>query len=229
MTKALDNLTIFLYKNKLNQTTLIDFLPKFSSITIKHILDDISNTGNTSNKTDIPTISNKLYVFSDGNCKGNGTKNAKGGYSIYFGESELYRIFNKTKEIMNPTNNKAELSGIHNIFKILHRNKDELFFKNKEIIICTDSLYSINCIIKWSDNWIKNNWVNAKKESVKNKELIQEILEFKKTLNEIDISFKHVFGHTKEPLDKKSLEYFFWYGNNTVDTNINKMLTNNKI
>ena len=167
-----------------------------------------------------------LYIFSDGNVKSNGKKNSKGGYSVYFGETLPFSQFNTT--IINnnqPTNNKMELSGILYIFKVLSENPE--IFLNINIVIVTDSLYSINCITKWADNWIKNDWVNSKKEPVKNKELIQKILNLHYNTRDIEISFKHVYSHTKEPYNKDSLEWMMWYGNNIVDTNINKMLDNN--
>lgn len=166
----------------------------------------------------------QLYIFSDGNVKNNGKKNSRGGYSIYFGENEPYCSFNKTRlDESEPTNNKLELLGIKNIYKTIYKNQD--IFKNTDNIICTDSQYSISCLTKWCDNWIKNNWKNSKNEEVKNKELIQSILIMKDVIPEdIKITFKHVYGHTKEPKDKDSLEYKLWCGNNKVDTDINKML-----
>ena len=138
-------------------------------------------------------------------------------------DSQYYK-FNKTRLVgTSPTNNKAELSGIKYIFKTILENQN--IFKDKKNIICTDSMYSINCIDKWSKSWSKNGWKNSKGQEVKNKELIQDILNFKESIDEnIKINFKHVASHTKEPLDKTSLEYRIWLGNYIVDSNINKML-----
>lgn len=163
-----------------------------------------------------------LYIFSDGNVKSNGKKNSKGGYSVYFGESLPFSQFNTTViDKFQPTNNKMELSAIKYIFKTLCENLE--VFKDINIVIISDSQYSINAITKWSDNWIKNGWKNSKKQEVKNKELIQDILKLKNKTSD-NLEFKHVFSHQKEPKDKDSLEWFTWNGNNIVDTNINKML-----
>lgn len=167
-----------------------------------------------------------LYIFSDGNCKGNGKKHARGGYSVYFGEELPFSQFNFTSlggVTPIPTNNIMELNSILYIFKILSENPS--LFKDINVIIVSDSQYSINAITKWSDNWIKNEWKNAKKQEVKNKELIKKILELKnKTISNLNVKFKHVFSHLQEPKSKESLEWFIWNGNNIVDTNINKML-----
>lgn len=212
-------LQIFLYKNKLNEMSIMDLLPKFSTTTVKHIIQDLGIV-------EPPKESNELYIFSDGNCKGNGKKYARAGYSVFFTDNNdsPYFKFNKTRLVVSdPTNNKAELSGIKYIYKTISENQDA--FKGKKNIICTDSMYSINCIDKWSKGWSKNGWKNSKGQEVKNKELIQDILEFKDKIDEeIKITFKHVMSHIQEPLDKNSLEWILWYGNNKVDTNINELL-----
>lgn len=219
------NLQIFLYKNNINECTLIDLLNKFSVNTVKHIINDL-------NIIEPIEDQNELYIFSDGNCKGNGKKHAKAGYSVLFmnktnegySDESLFSKFNKTRLLVSePTNNKAELSGIKYIFKCIYENQD--LFKDKKNIICTDSMYSINCIDKWSKTWIKNDWKNSKNEPVKNKELIQEIYNLKNNIENINITFKHVRSHTSEPQDKNSLEWLLWYGNNQVDSNINCILS----
>lgn len=211
---------IFLYKNKLNTNTLIDILPQLSVKTIQSIYNDLNVNQNQVNQ-------NQLYVFSDGGCRSNGKRNPKAGYSIFFTDDQdsQFYDFNATRLVVtDPTNNKAELSGIKAIYKTLYENTS--LFQDHEVIICTDSMYSINCIDKWSKSWVKNNWKNAKGEDVKNQEIIKQILEYKKSIDEkaIKTIFRHVFSHTQEPSDKTSLQYKLWYGNNLVDENINKIL-----
>jgi ribonuclease HI len=215
-------LELFLYKNRLSDKSFIDLLDKFSNDTYKSILSDLQNE-NTQPKND-----NILYIFSDGNCKGNGKKDAKAGYSIYFIDYQKKYLdelspFNKSRIIVNePTNNKAELSGILKIFKTLTENI-EYFKQFDSIIICTDSMYSINCITKWYKSWENNQWKNTKGQEVKNRELIEDILLLKRELP-FPVSLKHVMAHTQEPKDKDTLEHFLWYGNKKVDDNINYML-----
>lgn len=210
-----NQLQLYLFKNKLNQKSLIEFLTQFSEQTVKSILSDLGLNESKEHKE-------KLYVFSDGNVKRNGKIDARGGYSVYFGDTLPYSQFNKTKIITSqPTNNKAELLGVKQIFKTIYLNQE--LFKNKHTIICTDSQYSINCITKWSTEWQRNNWKNSKGEDVKNKQLIKDILSLKDNLD-VTLDFKHVFGHTKEPIDKNSLEWMYWYGNFKVDSDINTLL-----
>lgn len=216
---------IFLYKNKYNTKTLVDFLPQLSSKTISYLFKDLGHQDTLS--TLETGNDNKLYIFSDGGCKSNGKKKASAGYSVFFTDDEnspFYK-FNKTDIILDePTNNKAELSAILLIFQIIHDNIE--LFKTQEIVIVTDSQYSIKCIDTWSKTWSKNGWKNAKGENVKNQDIIKNILEKKKYISaqNIKITFKHVFSHLQEPDDKNSLQYKLWQGNKKVDDNINYLL-----
>lgn len=213
-----DKLQAFLFKNKLNEKSLMYFYDEFSENTVKYIVKDLIK---------LEELKEDFYIYSDGNCLNNGKLNAKGGYSVHFTDDKnnLFYKFNKTKLISSlPTNNKAELSGIKQIFKTINLNK-ELFKKDKiNYIICTDSQYAINCITEWSVKWINNNWKNSKGECIKNKELIEEIINLRDNIpDDIKITFKHVFGHTKEPSNKDSIEWKYWYGNHKVDNNINEL------
>jgi ribonuclease HI len=218
-----EDFQVFLYKNKLNEKNLIDILDKLSEKSILQLMDDLKYDETST-----------IYVFSDGNCKNNGKKHARGGYSIFFPiqPNINYSEFNKTK-LVNPekevTNNICELSAIRLIFKTI-LNNIKVFSKEKTLVICTDSQYSINCITKWNINWEKNNWKNSKGESVKNKELIQDIIDKFNQINNksIKIKFKHVHSHLQEPKNKNSMEYFLWFNNDIVDSNINKMLKLNE-
>lgn len=218
MSNVHEQLQAYLFKKKLNQMPLIDMLSNLSEMTVKGIIGDF----NVEEKHE--DLTPKLYVFSDGNVKSNGQKGARGGYSVYFGDVYPFSKFNKTRIIsLEPTNNKAELSGIRQIFKTIYQNQE--LFTGVNVVICTDSQYSINCIQKWSTSWEKTNWKNSKGEDVKNQVLIKEILMLRTAMEEsIQINFKHVFGHTKEPVNKTSLDWKLWHGNWKVDSDINTML-----
>jgi len=226
---------LFLYKHNFDQTFLIHLLPKLSHNTIQLLKNDLQKIHNSNSNSNTLTESNtesspqtnKIYIFTDGGCKLNGKQNAKAAYSIFFTDNQEspYFSFNTTNLITSdtqPTNQKAELLAILHTFKIIseENNKSNLFV-NKEIIIYTDSMYAINCIDKWSKNWLQNNWKNTKGEQVKNKEIINEILTLKQNIN---YKFYHIFSHTSPPTDNTSFDYFLWHGNNTVDTNIHKLL-----
>ena len=188
---------------------------------------------------DLQEPEQSFFIFTDGGCKRNGNQNSKAAYSVFFTENQdsPFFQFNTSQHFTEePTNNRAELSGILYIFKTIYENKT--LFQNQHITICTDSMYSINCIEKWSKNWLLNNWKNSKGKDVKNKELIEEILNYRNDLHQsgasdrqgdlhylqFNIKFQHIFSHTKPPSNKNTLSYYLWFGNNKVDENINKLL-----
>lgn len=164
---------------------------------------------------DIDTI----YIFTDGNCKNNGKKGANGGSGLYIPQLDIKSV----EIIKNPTNQRAELIAIKMCFQYILQKE----INNKNILICTDSLYSINCLTNWYCTWEKNGYIASNKKPVKNKEIIQEILKLKNAcfLKNNIISFKHIKSHQKEPIDKNSKEYMFWKGNYIVDRIINDKLS----
>ena len=88
-------------------------------------------------------------------------------------------------DVSDPTNNREELTAIKMILK------DELAMKLTTIY--SDSEYSINSITKWYKNWQLNGWKTAAGTNVKNRDLIEEIIQLKNNLN---VNFQHVYSHT---------------------------------
>lgn len=64
------------------------------------------------------------------------------------------------------TNQRAELTAVLRTLQTIP--------ETEPLLIRTDSLYSINCITKWSMKWETNDWRTSGKE-VKNKDLVQAI------------------------------------------------------
>ena len=165
-----------------------------------------------------------IYIFTDGNCKNNGKKGAKGGSGVYIPQLDIERV----NIIENPTNQRAELTAIKMSLEHILNNASD--FNKKNILICTDSMYSINCLTNWYSNWEKNGYISSNKKPVKNKEIIKKILRLKnECLDKIIsmISFKHIKAHQREPENKYSKEYMFWKGNYIVDKIINELLSFN--
>ncbi len=156
---------------------------------------------------------NSRCVFVDGSFqkRGNG---GIGGYGVYFGKNSPYNISCRVK---NPTNNKCELLAILNVLKILKRNIDTIP-KERVYIIVSDSEYSIFALNVWYKNWETNCWKTSTNNKVKNREIIQLILDLLKQLKKkIYIRFYHQYSHQRKPYDITSLEYVLWYGNDMAD------------
>lgn len=101
-------------------------------------------------------MENKIIIYTDGACKGNP---GPGGWgAVIIDNNNEIELFGKKE---NTTNNIMEMTAA---IKALE------YFKNKKkIILYTDSNYLKLGITNWIHNWKKNNWINSKKKSVKNK------------------------------------------------------------
>lgn len=111
-----------------------------------------------------------IIIGTDGLCKNNQAKGGQKGtwaFAVF-----IDGVYKGGKSGNNPstTNNEMELTAILEALKWAKKH-------NITASIKTDSNYAVNCIYKWSDNWIKNGWVNSKREPVANQHLIKPILE----------------------------------------------------
>ena len=103
-------------------------------------------------------MNNKVYIFTDGACRGNP---GEGGWGA------ILQSNNHEKEISGysekTTNNIMELTAVIKSLQALKKTCD--------VILTTDSKYVKNGITTWIHNWKKNGWKTANKKSVKNKDL----------------------------------------------------------
>ena len=124
------------------------------------------------------------YVYTDGACINNGKNNAQAGIGIYFSKNDARNISRRITG--KQTNNVAELSAIIETYNIIKNDID----KGLKIVIVTDSEYSIKCIKDYGKKNDMNNW----KSDIPNKELVKQIYNIYKSVN--NVSFKHINSHT---------------------------------
>ena len=119
-----------------------------SSSDLSHKLEIINSKIDTSMLSQINSQSiqdEKIeYIFTDGSCINNGKQNAFGGVGVYFGKKDR-RNYSKP-QLEKPSNQKGELEAIAKALELS---------KSNNIVIYTDSQYSIKCINKWIHNWRK--------------------------------------------------------------------------
>ena len=128
-------------------------------------------------------IGNKIIkIFTDGSFKKLKKNTALCGYGVYFPNSEI-------KNIAKPFVKKP-LTIYKSLKKITQKK-----IKYDEIIIYTDSEYSIKSLTIWYINWEQNDWKNAQGKPVMNQDIIKPIIKFLKK-NKDKIKFKHVRSHT---------------------------------
>jgi ribonuclease HI len=131
-----------------------------------------------------------MRVFTDGACTHNGSASAKAGYAVWFPEAKERSVAARLPVHEPQTNQRAELSAIHRAVVIL----DEAGYMDDDIVVYTDSEYSINCLTKWIPGWMARQWKTSAGGDVLHKDLIQEtarrLAKFKSH------RFIHVRAHT---------------------------------
>jgi len=124
-------------------------------------------------------MTDRVEIYTDGACSGNP---GIGGWGAYLKYKDNVKELSGSAE--NTTNNRMELVAAIEGLKILK--------KSSEVNLYTDSVYLKDGITKWIFNWQKNNWKNANKKDVKNKDLWIQLLEI---VNKHDINWIWVKGH----------------------------------
>jgi ribonuclease HI len=128
----------------------------------------------------------EIIIFTDGSHL---KPSNKCGYGVHFPNSEfedVSRAFTKLPK----TNQRAELYAIYKAIKIVNKADP-----NCNMIINTDSEYSIKSLTVWIKNWKKNNWIGSTGKEVMNQDIIKDI---DNLINQHlgKIKFNHVRAHT---------------------------------
>ena len=114
-----------------------------------------------------------LYIYIDGSCRGNGSKNSKGGFGIVIFDDSRNLIDAYQEQFEDVTNNQMELKAFLKTFELLNTK-----YKNQQATIYSDSAYCVNILSSWIHKWSKNNWKNSKNETIKNLDIISSLYEY---------------------------------------------------
>ena len=123
-------------------------------------------------------IKHTFYV--DGSSKGNP---GPGGFGVIELDTCLRETYNAYVESYSlnyeyaeyfdyVTNNQMELKAIRHVLKLAAAHPEEGY------IIYSDSAYAVNSINDWIRGWAANGWVNSRKVTVENVDLMQEIYKY---------------------------------------------------
>lgn len=141
----------------------------------------------------------KIIIYCDGGCRGNGKEDNIGGWGVYFTyKDHIKELYGSAK---GTTNNIMELTACIEGLRALKKY-------DMPVEVMVDSAYVLNGITSWIYNWMKKGWVTSKKEPVENKELWQALYNEKQKFK--DIRFIKVKGHSDN------------FGNNKADALANK-------
>lgn len=104
----------------------------------------------------------------------------------------------------NTTNNRMELSSVISVLKALKT-------PGKDVLIYSDSKYTINVCSRWLQDWKGNGWQKNTRGELKNVDILQEI---DRLLVNHKTTFQWVKGHSGNR------------GNDYVDNLLNKAMNN---
>jgi len=138
-----------------------------------------------------------LVIYTDGSCLSNGTRYAKAGVGVYFGDSDPRNISEKL-DYPKQTNNAAELTAVIRAIEVLNKTNN-----TEPVKICTDSIYVQKGITQWIKNWRKNDWKTAKGTIVENKDLWEQL---DVLTNDHDIEFVYIKAHSNIKGNEKADE-----------------------
>ena len=122
----------------------------------------------------------KIIIYTDGACSGNPGPGGWAAVLIYNGKEKEISGGNK-----NTTNNIMEITAVIEGLKALKYPC--------EVELYSDSAYVVNTFTRgWIFNWMQKGWKTASGDSVKNKELWQELYSLTKIHK---VTFNKVKGH----------------------------------
>ena len=124
-----------------------------------------------------------VNIYTDGACRGNP---GQGGWGVLIEYGDISKEYFGGEK--NTTNNKMELKAAIEALKVLK--------EPCKVNLTTDSKYVMNGITSWIEGGKKNNWKNAAKKPVKNKDLWVEL---DMLTNKHFISWNWVKGHAGHP------------------------------
>ena len=131
----------------------------------------------------------KTDIFCDGSARGNGQKGARAGYgvAVLLDGYVFKRMSEKLQPDEPPTNQRAELQAFYHALRIVKE-------RQATTTICTDSMYSINCITVWAAGWKKKGWKKADGKPVLHLDIIEPMVALYEEIKPLLI-IKHVKGH----------------------------------
>ena len=142
-------------------------------------------------------MANKIYIYTDGACKGNP---GPGGWGALMKYNDTEKEFFGGEQ--NTTNNRMEMTAAIEALTQLTRPC--------EVVLTTDSQYLRQGITQWIINWKKRGWKTASKQAVKNVDLWKQldtlVQQHKVTWNWVKGHSGHIENERADELANKGIE-----------------------
>lgn len=153
-------------------------------------------------------------------CDGSSVLGKTMGVGVYFPAFPEQSFSQDLSTGRKLTNIRAELFAIKRCLEKIRDNPD-IFGKESNIVIKTDSQFSINVLTIWWKTWAKKEWKTSSGEDVQNKGLIINIIKLIKEMKKEKgrkIDFIWVKGHQSgKNMIHGTPEWLDWFGNKKSD------------
>lgn len=143
-------------------------------------------------------MSTAIKIYTDGAARGNP---GPAGWGVVFLVGDKVIEFGGRSD--HATNNQMELTAAIEALKQLKQISQKSDFWEGVVEIYADSKYVILGITDWIFGWQKNNWRNAAKKPVMNRELWEEL--FALTQN-YKLKWQYVAGHGTDKWNNRADE-----------------------
>lgn len=156
-----------------------------------------------------------LWVFTDGGAKANGRRHCSAAWAWYATDGKAAWVSRGKVapaviggKTIPPSNNRGELTALLSALAWASGNH----IRYSQIMVISDSDYSIKAITTWFPGWKAKGALADKKniDLITAANLSYESIRAKTTIN-------HTRSHQDEPEDKQSAEWFIWRGNDICD------------
>jgi len=149
----------------------------------------------------IKVMRKKITIYTDGAARGNPGP-AGWGAVLFVGKKKV----ELGGRVAHGTNNQMELTAPTEALKYIKKHKIE-----GKVEIYSDSKYVILGVTEWIHNWLKNNWRNAAKKPVLNKDLWIQLHKLNASLVP---SWHYVAGHSEHKHNDRADEIATSYADN---------------
>ncbi|XP_054153387.1 ribonuclease H1-like [Oppia nitens] len=161
--------------------------------------------------------SDRLCIYTDGSCHGNGFRGAKAGIGVHFPNNSEWDISEKLTG--RPTNNRAEIMAATRALQVA---KQKGFTK---VEIKTDSQFMISSITEWCPAWRRRGWKKSDGSDVINK---QDFIKLEAEAQGMDIKWVKVKAHRGETGNEMA-DQLANKGSRRMNSNVPIVMTHKKL
>ena len=132
-----------------------------------------------------------MIIYTDGACSGNGKAQNTGGYGYVVVDEDNKFIDCVAVKSTNTTNNREEIKAILDAF-LKYGVKQNVDFTLIPVVY-SDSNYCVKTFNEWLWSWESNGWLNSKKKTPENLDLIMKYYDWFQLGYRIDL--RKIDGH----------------------------------